>query len=82
MRGRSLQALIEGRDGPEAVFGGGLALYGTGKKIVGGVGVSGDTNRPDNIVYDIVSPGNSTSGYGHPKCANTGNQLTLPAVQQ
>jgi len=67
---------------------------------LGGVGgVSGDTSRPDNIIYDIAtnpdgtggtgqSPGGSggvgmsPSGFGHPKCLNTGNQATLPAVQQ
>ncbi|MGA2114993.1 MAG: heme-binding protein [Bryobacteraceae bacterium] len=60
-------------------------------------GVSGDVNRPDNIIYDIVANpdgtggtgqnpggtggvGTSPSGFGHPKCLNTGNQATLPAV--
>lgn len=37
------------------------------------VSVSGDTKRPDNIVYDITSqagqmPGVSESGWGHPEC--------------
>jgi Haem-degrading len=32
------------------VFGGGLALYGPGKKIVGGVGVSGDTSCADHDI--------------------------------
>jgi uncharacterized protein GlcG (DUF336 family) len=37
-------------------------------------GVSGDSSRPDNIVYDITyQPGNptgiSTSGWGHPVCS-------------
>ena len=37
-------------------------------------GVSKDTARPDNIVYDIVNPvgfpiGVSTSGWGHPACS-------------
>jgi Haem-degrading len=36
------------------VFGGGLALYGPGKKIVGGVGVSGDTSCADhNIAWRV-----------------------------
>src|SRR2546423_14368726 len=88
------------------VFGGGLGLYATGHKLVGGVGVSGDTScadhniawrvrnilnldhmaptstlaavggvsgdstRPDNIVYDITG-GASTGGFGHPKCIST-----------
>jgi uncharacterized protein GlcG (DUF336 family) len=32
------------------VFGGGLALYGPGQKIVGGVGVSGDTSCADHDI--------------------------------
>lgn len=37
-------------------------------------GVSGDSSRPDNIVYDIAPqpgqmPGISTSGWGHPECS-------------
>ncbi len=98
------------------VFGGGLALYGPGKKIVGGVGVSGDTscadhniawrvrknlgldhllgvggvsgdpNRPDNIVFDITpnpngGTGISAGGFGHPTCLNTSGAATLPPVQ-
>jgi uncharacterized protein GlcG (DUF336 family) len=36
------------------VFGGGLALYGSGKKILGGVGVSGDTSCADhNIAWRV-----------------------------
>jgi len=36
------------------VFGGGLALYGPGKKIVGGIGVSGDTSCADhNIAWRV-----------------------------
>jgi uncharacterized protein GlcG (DUF336 family) len=38
------------------VFGGGLALYAQGKKIVGGVGVSGDTSCADhNIAWRVRS---------------------------
>ncbi len=49
-------------------------------------GVSGDPNRPDNIVYDITpnpsgGTGNSAGGFGHPKCIRTGDQTTLPAVR-
>jgi len=32
------------------VFGGGLALYGVGKQLVGGVGVSGDTSCADHMI--------------------------------
>jgi hypothetical protein len=98
------------------VFGGGLALYAAGKKIVGGVGVSGDTScadhniawrvrnnlgldhlsgvggvsgdsaRPDNIIFDIKDNPNggtgiSAGGYGHPMCANTSGSGSLPPVQ-
>jgi len=98
------------------VFGGGLALYGAGNTLVGGVGVSGDTScadhnigwrvrkllgldhlsgvggvsgdstRPDNIVFDIVAnpnggTGASAGGFGHPKCPHTSGSEALPAVQ-
>jgi hypothetical protein len=108
--------MVGGKIGGVNVFGGGLALYAVGKKIVGAVGLSGDTscadhdiawrvrknlamdhmlgvggvsgdpNRPDNIIYDIISnpsggTGNSAGGFGHPKCINTGDPALLPAVQ-
>lgn len=50
-------------------------------------GVSGDLNRPDNIIYDIQPSqqqnhlGESRSGFGHPQCIGTRNPATLPAVQ-
>ena len=54
--------------------------------LLGVGGVSGDSQRPDNIVYDITAnpsggTGNSTGGWGHPKCLSTGDQTQLPAVQ-
>lgn len=54
---------------------------------LGGVGgVSGDSTRPDNIIYDITAnpdggTGNSAGGFGHPECINTGDEVTLPAVR-
>jgi uncharacterized protein GlcG (DUF336 family) len=44
-----------------------------------------DATHPDNIIYDITAnpnggTGNSASGFGHPKCLNTGDQTKLPAV--
>jgi uncharacterized protein GlcG (DUF336 family) len=100
------------------VFGGGLALYSRTRKVVGAVGVSGDTScadhrigwrvrdslgfdnltgvggvsgdpqRPDNMIFDITpnpagGTGVSAGGFGHPHCtaANDGNPATLPAVQ-
>ncbi|HEX6994281.1 MAG TPA: heme-binding protein [Gammaproteobacteria bacterium] len=59
-----------------------------GLDVFGGVvqGVSGDPERPDNIVYDVEpnpdgGTGVSVSGFGHPECLNTGDETTLPAVQ-
>lgn len=48
--------------------------------------LSGDPDRPDNIVYDIKDNPNggigiSFSGLGHPKCPNAGDQTKLPAVK-
>ena len=51
-------------------------------------GVGPDTNRPDNIVYDIntapgLALGVSASGWGHPACSPDAVQISheLPAVQ-
>ena len=54
--------------------------------IVGVGGVSGDASRPDNIIFDITpnpsgGTGNSAGGFGHPRCINTGDPLSLPAGQ-
>jgi hypothetical protein len=45
-------------------------------------GVSGDNDRPDNIVFDIDAAGKSKGGFGHPQCINTGNATALPVVAQ
>src|SRR5215813_1843590 len=99
--GQANDPMVGGRIGGVNVFGGGLALY-KGNKLVGGLGVSGDSScadhniawrtrfalgldhvpggvsgdshRADNIVYDITSqsgqmPGISASGWGHPACS-------------
>jgi uncharacterized protein GlcG (DUF336 family) len=114
--GTSADPMVGKKIGGINVFGGGLALYGPGKNLVGGVGVSGDTScadhmigwrvrhnlnldhmlgvggvsgdssRPDNIVYDIApnpsgGTGISAGGFGHPKCINTADPSTLPAVR-
>jgi uncharacterized protein GlcG (DUF336 family) len=47
---------------------------------------AGDAAHPDNIIFDITpnpdgGTGNSASGFGHPTCLNTGDQLALPAVR-
>src|SRR5436305_1116918 len=44
-------------------------------------GVSGDSTRPDNIVYDITSaPGEmeglSASGWGHPACSASATSIS------
>lgn len=45
----------------------------------GASGVSGDAQRPDNIVFDI-SEGASAGGFGHSECINTGDASALPAA--
>jgi len=110
--GSATDPMVGGKIGGVNVFGGGLPLFADGQKMVGGLGVSGDTScadhmiawrvrnilkldhmagvggvsgdpmRPDNIIYDIGSNGQSAGGFGHPKCVNTGDQTKLPAVIQ
>ena len=51
------------------MFAGGLALYNAKGVLIGGLGVSGDPTRPDNIAYDTVPQtgsviGVSPSGWG------------------
>ncbi len=100
------------------VFGGGLGIYNSSRKVVGGLGVSGDSScedhrvswrvranlkldnlpagggvtgdssRPDNMVFDITpnpdgGTGKSAGGWGHPHCispAKDGDPSTLPAI--
>src|SRR5437660_12332891 len=52
-------------------------------------GVSGDSARPDNIVYDITpqagqQEGVSASGWGHPKCSHAATALagSLPVTSR
>src|SRR5579863_9497180 len=110
--GTALDPMKGSKIGGVNVFGGGLPLFATGKKMVGAVGVSGDTScadhfiawrvrnnlgldhmagvggvsgdpqRPDNIVFDIGANGQSAGGFGHPKCIMTGDQTKLPPVIQ
>jgi uncharacterized protein GlcG (DUF336 family) len=52
--GTAQDPMVGNKIGGVNVFGGGLALYGPGKKIVGGVGVSGDTSCADhNIAWRV-----------------------------
>jgi len=107
--------MIGGRIGGINVFGGGLALYDSKGKLLGGLGVSGDsscadhniawrtrhslkldfvpagvsgdTTRPDNIVYDITAApglqiGVSAKGWGHPACSDAATTIAagLPVI--
>jgi len=107
--GTASDPMVGEKIGGVNVFGGGLALYDGYGRVVGAVGVSGDTSctdhmiawrvrhalgfdhlagkgvssdsdRPDNIIYDITD-GVSAGGFGHPVCINTGDETALPAVQ-
>ncbi|MGJ5820030.1 GlcG/HbpS family heme-binding protein [Paludibaculum fermentans] len=54
--GTNNDPMVGDKIGGVNVFGGGLALYATGHKIVGGVGVSGDTSCADhNIAWRVRS---------------------------
>ena len=114
--GRSNDPMVGGRIGGVNVFGGGLPLYNSNGRLVGALGVSGDSScadhniawrtrnnlnldyvpagvsgdddRPDNIVYDITPqagqmPGVSANGWGHPTCsaAATAIAATLPPTK-
>jgi len=48
--GSAKDPMVGGRIGGVNVFGGGLALYAAGAKLVGGVGVSGDTSCADHRI--------------------------------
>lgn len=52
--GTAHDPMVGNKIGGINVFGGGLAMYATGKKLVGGVGVSGDTSCADhNIAWRV-----------------------------
>lgn len=48
--GTAGDAMVGGKIGGVNVFGGGLALFATGQKMVGAVGVSGDTSCADHMI--------------------------------
>jgi uncharacterized protein GlcG (DUF336 family) len=114
--GQGNDPMVGERIGGVNVFGGGFALYNAAGKLVGGVGVSGDSScadsniawrvrntlnldyvpggvsgdpdRPDNIVYDITPqagqmPGVSAGGWGHPECSAAATTIaaTLPKAR-
>lgn len=113
--GRPNDPMVGGKIGGINIFGGGLALYAPGGRLLGGLGVSGDSScadhniawrvrdtldldtvpagvsgdpqRPDNIVYDITPqpgqmPGLSETGWGHPACSAAATAIAagLPTV--
>jgi len=58
------------------VFGGGLALFASDRKLVGGLGASGDLLRgPQHRLA------RRAGGFGHPTCLNASGSESLPAVQ-
>src|SRR2546426_3581409 len=112
--GAASDPMVGRKIGGVNVFGGGLALYNSASRVVGAVGVSGDTScadhnigwrvrnnlkldhvpagvsgdtaRPDNIVFDITpnpsgGTGISAGGFGHPTCINTSDPKALPPVR-
>jgi hypothetical protein len=48
--GQSDDPMVGGRIGGVNVFGGGLALYAPGKRLIGAVGVSGDSSCADHNI--------------------------------
>lgn len=52
--GTPTDPMTGGRVGGVNVFGGGLALYGAGKKTLGGLGVSGDTSCADHNIAWLI----------------------------
>ncbi|BBA36893.1 uncharacterized protein sS8_4970 [Methylocaldum marinum] len=112
--GQANDPMVGKRPGGVNVFGGGLGLYKKGR-IIGAVGVSGDTScadhniawrvrkhlkldqmqgvggvsgdpdRPDNIILDQYNGNNDgvTAGFEQPGCLNdaSGDPRALPAVQ-
>ena len=115
-RGQANDPMTGGVIGGVNVFGGGLALYDAHHRLVGGLGVSGDSScadhniawrtrnvlaldhvpagvsgdaqRPDTIVYDIVTPpgepaGVSAGGWGHPQCSAAATSIAakLPSTR-
>jgi uncharacterized protein GlcG (DUF336 family) len=66
--GQANDPLVGKQIGGINVFGGGLALYAPAKKLVGGLGVSGDTSCTDHIiawkVRDMLNMGNVPNGVG------------------
>jgi len=52
--GTPTDPMVGGRIGGVNVFGGGVALFGEGKKMIGGLGVSGDTSCADHSIAWLI----------------------------
>jgi len=50
LNGEGNDPMVGGRIGGVNIFGGGLGLYTTGRRLIGGVGVSGDTSCADHSI--------------------------------
>jgi len=77
--GQQNDPMVGSRIGGVNVFGGGVALYSAQQRVIGGLGVSGDPDRPDNIIY--LGPGEAPNGFKHPDCGGGDDPGDLPAVQ-
>src|SRR5215813_3511767 len=69
--GTSSDPMVANKIGGVNVFGGGLALYGARHRVVGGLGVSGDTSCADHMIAWRVR---NTLGFDH-MSANANNNL-------
>jgi len=86
--GQSNDPMVGGRIGGVNVFGGGLALYNSDHKLIGGIGVSGDTSCADhNIAWrtrhtlnlDFVPGGVGPAG--RPDTINYQGLVAVPSLQ-
>jgi heme-degrading protein len=81
--GQTNDPMVGRRIGGINVFGGGLALYGTDKTVIGGVGVSGDSSCADhNIAWKtrfFLNLDNITGGVNPPGNDNIIYDITTDA---
>lgn len=80
--GTASDPMVGSKVGGVNVFGGGLALYATGHKIVGAVGVSGDTSCADhNIAWRVrnnLGLDHMGAGFGLPAVGGVSGDATRP----
>ena len=112
LMGTKNDPMVGDRVGGVNVFGGGLALYNSSQKVVGAIGLSGDTScadhnqawitrhnlgldyvpagvsgdkeRPDNIIYDSYNgdADGATNGFEQPTCIGTTDPRLLPKISK